>query len=318
MPLAAQYRGLSLGLGGEANAVLLDEGLGYGVLFAVENRFNRYLGLSFQGNATLQNKSTLDDIREGTAFIGVEAAAYLRFYFLSPKEMRQDGVEIFLGAGDGVLATMNGMDFHNSRGSPEAGGIFGMRFRLGSRFYLEPYIRAGYPFIGGAGVVAGFRFPARGEAAQILAAQIVEVEKIIETAAPPAEAEETDKPSIDDTFVIIFQANSAQFYNLDAAAILKNKETLLKVLKLLYENPDTWLIIEGYANPVLGTKTEERRMLMPLSEKRAAYIASALIAFGVSPDRLATIGSGGGYPVAAKEDRENWMQNRRVEMRFVR
>jgi outer membrane protein OmpA-like peptidoglycan-associated protein len=300
MPLAAQYRGLSLGLGGEVNAVDLEEDRGYGAVLAIESRLNRYFGLSFLGNATLQNKSTWDDVRNGTAFMGAEAALYLRFYFLSPREMRRGGAEVFIGAGGGVMATMNGMDFHNSRGSPEAGGIFGIRFRLGSHLYLEPYIRAGYPFIGGAGLVVGVRFPAR------VPPPVVEPEAVIET-----------DPTLRDTFVIIFGANIARFYGLDDAIILQNKKTLLKILKLLDENPNARLLIEGYANPVLGTKTEEQQTLRPLSEKRAAYIADTLISCGISPERLIKIGGGGSRPVAGMKDREGWSQNRRVEVRFL-
>jgi hypothetical protein len=299
MPLAAQYRGLSLGLGGEVNAVVLDEDRGYGAALAIESRLNRYFGLSFQGNATVQDKSTWDGIQSGSAFMGAEAALYLRLYFLSPRSMRRGGAEVFIGAGGGVMATMNGRDFHNSRGSPEAGGIFGIRFRLGSHLYLEPYIRAGYPFIGGTGVMIGVRFPAR-------VPPVVEPEAVIETNPLPR-----------DTFVLIFGANTARFYGIDDAIILQNKKTLLKILKLLDENPDARLLIEGYANPVLGTTAEERQTLRPLSEKRAAYIAGTLISCGISPERLIKVGEGGSRPVAVMEDRENWSQNRRVEIRFL-
>jgi outer membrane protein OmpA-like peptidoglycan-associated protein len=302
MPLAAQYRGVSLGLGGEVNAVNLDEYRGYGAVLAIESRLNRYFGLSFQGNATVQDKSTWDDIQNGTAFMEMEAALYLRFYFLSPGEMRRGGAEVFIGAGGGVMAAMNGNDSRNSRGSPEAGGIFGIRFRLGSHLYLEPYIRASYPFTGGAGIAAGVRFPARVPPSP----PVVEPEVVTETG-----------PSLRDTFVFVFESNIARFYGLDDATIFQNKETLLKILKVLKENPDARLLIEGYANPVLGTVTEEWQMLRPLSEKRAVYIAGALISCGISPERLVKVGEGGSRPVAVMEDRENWRQNRRVEIRFL-
>jgi outer membrane protein OmpA-like peptidoglycan-associated protein len=281
--------------------VSVDEDKGYGALFAIESRLNRFFALAFQGNATLQDKSTLDDLRTGTALIGMEAAAYLRFYFLSPREMRRGGAEVFLGAGGGVMATMNGTDFHNSRGSPEFGGIFGIRFRLGSHFYLEPYVRAGYPFIGGAGIAAGFRFPPRGDTTQT-----VEVETIIEAESP-----------LNGVFVLVFAPSSARFYHLDDATILQNKQTLLKVLKLLEDNPAARLLIEGYANPVLGTSEEERQTLKPLSERRAAYIAGAIISCGIAPERLVKVGEGGSRPVASWEDRDRWEENRRVEIRFL-
>ncbi|MDR1148410.1 MAG: hypothetical protein LBK66_07245 [Spirochaetaceae bacterium] len=158
-PLAAQYRGISLGLGGEVNAVSLVEGGGYGAAFAVESRLNRLFALSFQGYWSLQNGSTLTDLFNKTAFTGIEASTFLRFYFVSPKEMRPGGIELFMGAGVGVLAVMNGSDVHDTRGHPEISAILGARFRLGSRFYLEPYARGGFPFIGGVGIMFGLRFP---------------------------------------------------------------------------------------------------------------------------------------------------------------
>ena len=47
---------------------------------------------------------------------------------------------------------------------PAEGGTFsigitaGWRFPLGSRFFIEPYLRGGYPYYGGLGVSAGVRF----------------------------------------------------------------------------------------------------------------------------------------------------------------
>jgi outer membrane protein OmpA-like peptidoglycan-associated protein len=302
VPLAAQYQGISFGLGGEVNAVSLREDRGYGAAVTVESRLNRYFALAFLGNASLQNNSTLNDISAGTAFIGLEAAAFLRFYFLSPGLMRPGGVEVFLGAGGGVMAVMNGWDVHETRGHPEAAGVLGVRFRLGSRLYLEPYVRGGFPFIGGAGLTVGFRFPSRYERIQA-----DETEKAAETASP-----------LDDTFVFIFAANLALFDTLDEAVNLQNEETLSTVLRLLEENPSVRLLIEGYANPVLGTGKEEWETLRPLSKRRADYIANILVSRGVSSERLVKIGEGGSRVVVPWEDRDHWKENRRVEIRFLR
>jgi hypothetical protein len=303
VPLAAQYRGTSFGLGGEVNAVSLQEDRGYGASVAAEYRLNRYFALAFMGNASLQNHSTWDDLLEGTAFLGLEAALFLRFYFLSPWFMQVSGVEMFLGAGGGVMAAMNGWDVRETRGHPEAAGIFGLRFRLGRYFYLEPYVRGGFPFVGGAGVALGFRFPSDYD--RIIT--VYEVERVIETVLPPG-----------NSFVIIFAADSARFDTLDKAIIRKNDEVLGIVLQLLEANPSYRLLIEGFANPVLGTGEEEQEELKPLSERRAEYIADLLIFCGVSPDRLIKVGEGGARVVAPREDRDHWEQNRRVELRFLR
>jgi len=43
-------------------------------------------------------------------------------------------------------------------GTVSAGVTFGWRFLFGKLFFAEPYIRAGYPYIVGAGVSGGVRF----------------------------------------------------------------------------------------------------------------------------------------------------------------
>jgi hypothetical protein len=119
--------------------------------------------------------------------------------------------------------TCHGTDYRNSRGSPEAAGIAGVRFRLGSNFYLEPYFRGGYPFIGGAGLTLGFRFPARSEPIRI-----VEVEKTVEVEfslpdtlaiilGPDSVQLKNVKPPSGDTFSFIFAPNSTRFNDLDSA-----------------------------------------------------------------------------------------------------
>jgi hypothetical protein len=313
-PLAAQYRGFSLGLGGEVNAVSLREDRGYGASFAAESRLNRWFSIAFLGNASLKNHSTLSDISGGTAFIGLEASTFLRFYILSPQNMQRAGAEVFVGAGGGLLVTMNGTDYRNSRGSPEAAGIAGVRFRLGSNFYLEPYFRGGYPFIGGAGLTLGFRFPARSEPTRI-----VEVEKTVEVEfslpdtlaiilRPDSVRLKNVKPPSGDTFSFIFVPNSARFNDLDSAAMRQNEETLLKLLALLKENPSFRLLIEGFTNPRTGNgSVPERQTHRSLNERRAVYIASVIIARGIEAERLIRIG----------KDRARQEQNRSVEVRLL-
>ncbi|MDR1306884.1 MAG: hypothetical protein LBK74_04845 [Treponema sp.] len=66
-----------------------------------------------------------------------------------------DGGEFFTGAG---LFALNG-DFTvpAETGRFSVGLAAGWRFLLGERWYVEPFLRAGYPYIAGGGVSAGFR-----------------------------------------------------------------------------------------------------------------------------------------------------------------
>jgi outer membrane protein OmpA-like peptidoglycan-associated protein len=326
MPLAAQSRGFSFGLGGEANAVSLELG-GYGALFAAESRLNRWFSLAVLGGASLQNTSGFADLTGGTAFIGMEASAFARWYFLSsPDAWRSGGVEVFAGLGGGALVAMNGTDPRNSRGSPAVSGILGARFNLGDRFYIEPYVRGGIPSVGGAGLLFGFRFPVRSEAGppQIVEVErVVEVERIVEVervveAERVVETErvvEVESP-LNEVFVFIFPPNAARFNDLDEAAAQQNNQTLSRLLTLLEENPGARMLLEGFANPVLGTVLE-RETLQQLSERRVSYIAVNIIGRGIAADRLLQIGEGGSHPIVARDERERWEQNRRVEVRLL-
>jgi outer membrane protein OmpA-like peptidoglycan-associated protein len=300
-PLAAQYRGLSAGLGGEANGVTIFDDLGVGALFALENRLNRYFALDFHGGASLP-VSRMADMGTPGMFLGFEAQLFLRFYMLSPPKMDTPrGTELFLAAGGGLIAVRNGQDSRDTRGSPEVSALLGLRIRLGKRFYVEPYARGGYPFLFGGGFVAGLRFPAKDE-----------VKTVVETVVV-----EKDVSRGDGVFVVFFQSNGPYFDGLSPETIEENTRTLERVAGLLKENPEARLLIEGYANPVLGTQRESANALLPLSRQRANFIVQALADLGVSPGRFVVVGEGGANPAVPINDRENWEKNRRVELRIL-
>ena len=80
----------------------------------------------------------------------------LRFYF--------QGGNAYSGP---FLQFMGGPSFFNQRGDfsissdlgmISAGLCFGWRFLFLDRWFVEPYIRGGYPYIAGAGIAAGVRF----------------------------------------------------------------------------------------------------------------------------------------------------------------
>ena len=88
-----------------------------------------------------------------TNFFGVkviEAGALLRNYVL-----RGDHSGLFLQIDAGTFIIHEDGDVIYLI---ELGVRGGYRFHLGSLFYVDPYIRFGYPFAFGIGVMAGFRF----------------------------------------------------------------------------------------------------------------------------------------------------------------
>ena len=94
-------------------------------------------------------------------------------------------------------------------------------------------------------------------------------------------------------------------------AVLKPGAQLLldKLAVYLQQNPDARAIIEGHTDNV-GSDA----MNQALSERRAASVAAALQARGITADRLETMGLGEAYPVATNDTSAGREENRRVEV----
>lgn len=104
-----------------------------------------------------------------------------------------------------------------------------------------------------------------------------------------------------------------------------NIRVLKRVAEILAKFRDYDVTIEGHANNVSGTEMEETETtamygvaLQPLSKDRADYVKKVLVEYGIQADRLTTEGKGGREPVVAREDKDNWWKNRRVEFVLVK
>jgi len=120
--------------------------------------------------------------RFGVAFGGSLALGYGKgaslglkaVYFVSPDNttlelnflfrMYLRGAHVFSGpflqftGGPTLFADNTMVDFPTTTGSISAGLSFGWRFLFRDRWFVEPAIRAGYPFLAGGGLSAGIRF----------------------------------------------------------------------------------------------------------------------------------------------------------------
>jgi outer membrane protein OmpA-like peptidoglycan-associated protein len=121
---------------------------------------------------------------------------------------------------------------------------------------------------------------------------------------------------------IIFRANNADFVGkdedkkrgLDEATIAENERVLKRIADILQKFRDYNVRIEGHANSETGSESEEIKELIPLSTKRAEFVKTRLIAFGINGNRLIAEGMGGRNPVVKnRKDRDNVWKNRRVE-----
>ncbi|MDR2516600.1 MAG: hypothetical protein LBC88_04370 [Spirochaetaceae bacterium] len=86
----------------------------------------------------------------------LEMAFFFRLYL--PFARGSTGPFLQLLAGT-VLFGLNGPPtLPAGAGSFSAAGAFGWRFPLGAHFYIEPMVRAGYPYLAGGSLSAGMRF----------------------------------------------------------------------------------------------------------------------------------------------------------------
>ncbi len=89
-------------------------------------------------------------------------------------------------------------------------------------------------------------------------------------------------------------------------------QTVERAVSYLENNPDHNAIIEGHTDHI-GESTYNQY----LSTKRSDAIAEALIASGIDPDRIKTVGFGESKPIADNSTVEGRRSNRRVEIIFT-
>ena len=92
-----------------------------------------------------------------------------------------------------------------------------------------------------------------------------------------------------------------------------NEKVLKRIAEILNKFKEYNIVIEGHANNISGT-LEEGEKDIPLSEKRAEFVKSRLVKYGISSSRLETVGRGGTQPIVVPGNDPNtaW-KNRRVE-----
>jgi outer membrane protein OmpA-like peptidoglycan-associated protein len=117
-------------------------------------------------------------------------------------------------------------------------------------------------------------------------------------------ARETERGMVLTLSGILFDTGTA---TLNAGAA----PSLDRVSQFMTQYPQTRLIIEGHTD-----SAGEEMMNLRLSQSRADAVAEALLARGVSRDRVEIIGRGPYMPVASNGTSAGRQQNRRVEMIF--
>lgn len=88
---------------------------------------------------------------------------------------------------------------------------------------------------------------------------------------------------------------------------------LLKVSRLMKDNPKYTLLVEGHADE-RGT----REYNLALSERRAKAVEDFLSASGVSSFNIEVVGYGEEKPIDNGSNESAWSQNRRAELFFIK
>jgi outer membrane protein OmpA-like peptidoglycan-associated protein len=94
------------------------------------------------------------------------------------------------------------------------------------------------------------------------------------------------------------------------ATILPDSESVLnEVLKMLQNNPDVKVSVEGHTDNVGGAAGNQT-----LSEKRAQAVMAWLVSHGIDSARLKAKGWGASKPVGENDTEDGRAKNRRVEL----
>lgn len=83
-----------------------------------------------------------------------------------------------------------------------------------------------------------------------------------------------------------------------------------ELYQMLKENPDLKIIVEGHTDNVGNSASNKS-----LSEQRSSNVKSALVAKGISVDRIKTVGYGQDKPIADNGTEVGKAKNRRVEIK---
>jgi len=254
------------------------------------------------------NFSVEEDERHILAF---EGQVYMRWNFLRLGQ-KLNPWNIFIQGGMGLISAYRGTsanpfdDVTMTRGSLLFDAAFGLTIPLGTRWHIEPQVRAGYPHIFGGSLTAGYKFPLPQKVITNRSTQYVEVIKTI----PPEEI--VRRVMISSVEFVLFGPDIGR-YNLgiDSDAQQLNEMVLNYTAQTIKANPNYRVRIEGHANPHTINHSEIED-LMALSAMRADVVAGELKNRGVDEKQIVMISFGGARTATNEWDVRN--RNRRVEM----
>jgi len=318
----------AMGVGAEVNMnSTQDFAIAGGARYAFDYSIGSLFGVGLNLGANLSDIVTF------------EAAALFRWYFFKYLFLQADA-GIWLSPDIGADSNMDIMFL--------GGGSVGIRLPVARNMYIEPYVRGGYPFMLGVGVIAGVRMPFVGADDPIggmkprpAPPRKVEPKKVEPPVEPVREPtfEEEVKAIVSEIqndsiwlefdsegrarlmVSVVFAANSTEFEGLSPEIMASNERTLKYVADILKRVRYSNIIIEGHSNPTSApgpARNREENELKLLSRLRALTVVDELRQLGVNLDRRNVQGAGSDRLVSPYNDAVNNWKNRRVEFILVR
>ena len=266
------------------------------------------------GSKTGINYSLEPDDSNYSNILTFEGQVYVRWNFLRLGRNPEKLFNIFLQGGLGLIAAYRGDNNpfdnpKNSRGSLMADAALGVTIPLTSKWHIEPQVRGGYPHLVGGSVTFGYRFPLSKKTEISTRTEYVSIIRTL----PPKEI--IKQFTISAVEYVLFGPDTGS-YNLgiDSDARQINELVMDQTAKVLRENPNFVVRIEGHANPVTASPSEADE-LMVLGSLRSNAVAEQLKAKGVNEDQIIVISFGGTRAVTSEWDIRN--RNRRVELIII-
>ena len=113
--------------------------------------------------------------------------------------------------------------------------------------------------------------------------------------------------------VLVLSFKSDFWFDFDSAVLKRGGHREIdKVAEILNRYPQTIIQVEGHTDSV-----GDENYNLKLSERRAMTVKNALVARGINPSRIETIGFGEAKPIADNNDAGGHQLNRRVEIVIV-
>ena len=284
----SNYFSINAGVG--TNFILV-EGMSVGITFEPKYALSPLFMVGGKGGLHFSFEN------EGNNIIALESQGFFRWNFLRlGGEQYGHTIDIFAQGGIGFLGAFRGTDVKESRSSLLFDLTAGVTIPLGSIWHIEPSIRGGYPFLGGASITVGRRFntPQRVREIPVITREV-----------------------IDRAEYIIFASNNTVYNNrIDRDAVSLNELAIIQTARILRENPDFIVRIEGHANPVTN-EPDEPAELLSISTARANQVAAQLRARGVPESQIVIAAHGGTRTLVGANDYDRWNMNRRVELIIV-